>query len=181
MKGKIVLVSIVMLLALLLMSNVIAQGPPSPPCVFYGYVTIGGKPAPNGSNVTAGISGTNLNWTTQTVDGTYGWLYKGSSVFEIPSQNPNATQKDGGVDGDTIQFYVQGTKISQTATFMSGNAQELNLSTSQTPNNGGTKTTDLNPFYAAVTVIAVCICAVAVFWVQRKRHRTRHHKSTSSK
>jgi hypothetical protein len=181
MKAKTVLVCMVILLTLLSTSKVIAQGPPSPPCVFYGYVNVGGKPARDGSNVTAVISGTKLNWTTQTVNGTYGWPAKGSSIFEIPSQDSNATQKDGGSDGDTIQFHVQGTTISQTATFESGSAQRLDLSTSKTSGEPGPKTADLYPFYAALIIIAIGICAVTAFWVQRKRHRTKHWKRTLPK
>jgi hypothetical protein len=181
MKGRTVLLCMVILLTLLSTSKVIAQGPPSPPCVFYGYVNVGGGPVRDGLNVTAMISGTKLNWTTQTANGTYGWPEKGSSVFEIPSQDPNATEKDGGADGDVIQFYVQGVKVSQTATFESGSPQRLDLSTSETSGGPGPETSDLYPFYATLIIIAIGICAVAVFWVQRKKHRTRHWKHAPSK
>ena len=123
----------VMLLILLSMSNVIAQGPPLPSCRFWGYVNVGGKPARDGLNVTAVISGTTLKWTTETGGGTYGWPVKGSSSFEVPSQDPNATEKDGGVTGDGIQFYVQGVKINQAATFESGGAKRFDLSIQKIP------------------------------------------------
>ena len=173
MKGKTILVFMVMLLILLSMSNVIAQGPPSPPCVFYGYVNVGGKPARDGLNVTAVISGTTLKWTTETGGGTYGWQVKGSSSFEIPSQDPNATEKDGGVTGDGIQFYVQGVKINQAATFESGHAKKFDLSISKIPGEPEPEPADSYPWYAVAIVIAIGTCAVAVFWIHRKGHRTK--------
>jgi hypothetical protein len=132
MKVETILVCVVMLLILLSMSKAAAQ-PPSPPCVFYGYVSVGGKPARDGLNVTVVISGTTLNWTTQTGDGTYGWPVKGSGSFEIPTQDPNATGRDGGVAGDVIQFYLQGIKTSQTAIFESAGIYEVDLSVSYMP------------------------------------------------
>jgi hypothetical protein len=170
MKGKTILVCIVTLLILLSMPKVIAQ-PPMPSCVFYGYVYVGGKPARDGLNVTAVISGTTLNWTTETTSGTYGWPVKGSSSFEIPSQDPNATEKDGGVTGDGIQFYVQGVKINQVATFESGGAKRFDLSISKIP--GEPEPADSYPLYAVAIVIAIGTCGVAVFWIHRKAYRTK--------
>jgi hypothetical protein len=133
MKEKTILVCIVTLLILLSTSNVIAQGPPSPPCVFYGYVNVGGKPAQDGLNVTAVIRGTTLKWTTETRSGTYGWPAKGSSSFEIPSDDPETPEKDGGVTGNRIEFYVNGTNTNQTATFESGIAKKSDLSIPEIP------------------------------------------------
>jgi hypothetical protein len=107
--------------------------PPPPPCVFYGYVYAGGKPARDGLNVTAVIGGTTLSWTTETRNGTYGWPVKGSSSFMIPSDDPETPEKDGGVTGDSIEFYVQGIKINQTATFECGDAKKFDLSIPETP------------------------------------------------
>lgn len=106
--------------------SVIAQLP-QPPCVFYGYVTAGGKPAKDGLNVTAAIAGTTLKWTTQTKGGTYGWQTQGSSFFLIPSDDPDTPEKDGGVTGDIVEFYVNGTKIDRTATFVSSGAIRVDL------------------------------------------------------
>lgn len=102
--------------------------PPSPPCVFYGYVTIGEDLATDGLNVTAAIVGTGLKWTTQTGSGTYGWPVKGSSLLSIPSNDPDTSQKDGGVTGDTVEFYVNGTKTDRTAIFESSSAKRFDLS-----------------------------------------------------
>jgi hypothetical protein len=132
MKAETILVCIVTLLILLSMPKVIAQ-PPMPPCVFYGYVYVGGKPARDGLNVTAVISGTTLKWTTKTRSGTYGWPVKGSSSFEIPSDDPETPGKDGGVTGNGIKFYVQGVKINQVATFESGSPKRFDLSIQKIP------------------------------------------------
>jgi hypothetical protein len=106
--------------------SVLAQ--PPPPCVFYGNVTVGRSPAQDGLNVTAVTVGTTLKWTTLTKNGTYGWPVKGSSLFLIPSDNPDTTEKDGGITGDTIEFYVNGTKADRTATFESSGAKQVDLS-----------------------------------------------------
>lgn len=170
MKGKTILVCIVTLLILLSTSNVIAQGPPSPPCVFYGYVNVGGKPAQDGLNVTAVISGTTLKWTTETRSGTYGWPAKGSSSFEIPSNDPETPEKDGGVNGDRIEFYVNGTNTNQTATFESGSAKKSDLSIlGSTPEQP--ESPNPYPLYAILIVIVIGIGSVAAFWIYRRGYR----------
>lgn len=174
MKGKIILVCTVTLLIFLSMPNVIAQGIPSPPCVFYGYVNVGGKPAPDGLNVTAVISGTTLKWTTMTAGGTYGWPLKGSSKFEIPSQNTSATEKDGGGTGDTIIFYVQGNRATQTGTFESSGAKQVDLSISNIP--GEPEPANPYPLYAVMIVIALAIGVTAALLIHRKAHRRHRTK-----
>lgn len=95
---------------------------PMPGCAFWGYVTIGGKPAPDRLNVTATIAGSDLSYTTRTKNGTYGWGTMGSTPLNIPS--------DGAVTGDTVEFYVNGTMADQTGVFVSGGAQHVDLSLS---------------------------------------------------
>lgn len=109
-----------------LMPDTLAQ--PTPGCAFYGYVTVRGEPAPDGLNVTAAIRGSGLSWTTQTVNGTYGWGTKGSSQLLIPSDNSDSPEKDGGVAGDAIQFYVNGTSVAQAATFEPASVARVDLS-----------------------------------------------------
>lgn len=88
---------------------------PEPPCWFRGTVTIDGLPAQDNQNVTAKIRGTNLEWTTKTTNGTYG----GSNSFYIPYDNSTNPSKDGGENGDTIEFYMNGVKTNQTAIYQS--------------------------------------------------------------
>jgi len=173
MKRKIVLLCIVILLTFLSTHKAMTQFP-QPPCVFYGYVQVGGEPAQDGLNVTAIISGTTLKWTTETKNGTYGWPDKGSSNFTIPSDDPETPEKDGGVTGNSIEFYVQGIKTNQTATFESGGAKRFDLSISETVDNqNGQSESTPNPylFYAILIVIVIGTGSVAAFFIYRKGYR----------
>lgn len=126
MSGKTVIVCIIVLLIAVIAPVVLALIP-LPSCAFWGYVYIDGNPAQDGLNVTAFISGTTLNWTTQTNNGTYGWPLLESSPFDIPSNDPDISAENGGVDGDRIQFYVQGTRADQIGIFVSSGAKRLDL------------------------------------------------------
>jgi hypothetical protein len=114
-------------LAFFLLTPEAAGQPPQPPCWFYGTVSIDGQPAQAGQNVTASIRGTDLNWTTLTVNGTYGWPQKGSVSFYLPYDNSTTLIKDGGEDGDTIEFYINGTKTAQNATYQSMETIRVNI------------------------------------------------------
>jgi hypothetical protein len=171
MKGKTILACIVTLLILLSMPKVMAQ-PPMPPCMFYGYVYVGEKLAQDGLNVTAVISGTKLKWTTETRSGTYGWPAKGSSSFEIPSNDPETPEKDGGVTGDRIEFYVNGTNTNQTATFVSGGGREMETDLSisgSTPEQP--ESPNPYPLYAILIVIVIGIGSLVAFWIYRKGYK----------
>ena len=163
--------TIIIIICFMLMQKATAQVP-SPPCVFYGYVNSGGKPAQDGLNITAVISGTTLNWTTQTNNGTYGWPLKGSSSLTIPSDDPGTPEKDGGVTGNRVEFYFEGIKMNQTATFESSGVKKTDLSISETIGS----TPDPYPPYTLPTVIAIGLglSSGAVFWIHRKRNRTRN-------
>jgi hypothetical protein len=137
MKRKTILICIVMLLIFLSMPRVMA--PPSPPCAFYGYVNVGGNPAPDGLKVTAVVRGATLNWTTETRSGTYGWGAEGSSDFRIDSDDSDTPQKDGGATGDWVEFYVQGVKNVETAFFESMGAKRFDLSIPEIPEQPETK------------------------------------------
>jgi hypothetical protein len=107
-------------LIFLLTAAVMAQSPPQPGCAFYGDVTVNGAPAPDGSMVTAVIGGASANWTAVTSSGTF--------LLIVPSYNADAPGKDGGVDGDTVEFYVNNTNTGQTAYFETMGAIEVDLS-----------------------------------------------------
>jgi hypothetical protein len=130
MKNALALAFISMLFTSVLVPQVLAAAPPQPSCLFYGYVYVDGALAQDGLTITAVISGATLNWTTQTKSGTYGWPSKGSSLpqgFLIPSMNTDSPYKDGGVDGDAVQFFVQGIKADEVGTFESSAANRLDL------------------------------------------------------
>lgn len=178
MRDEAILLCIVTLIvSSTLMHNVMAI--PLPPCAFYGYVYVGGEPAQDDLNITAVIQGTTLKWTTETKSGTYGWPIKGSSEFWIPSNDPETSEKDGGVTGNRIEFYIQGIKTSQTATFDSMSAVNLDLSISEIPDNQNEQSeSSLDPYllYATLIVIVIGVSSAAAFWIHRKGYRIKVSK-----
>ena len=99
--------------------------PPGLPHQFYGKVTIGGNPAPSGTSIVAQIGGITYASTTVDSQGEYGY----TPLFVIPTDNPDTPDKDGGVNGNTVQFFVGGT-AAQTYAFASGSITKLALSVS---------------------------------------------------
>ncbi len=98
-----------------------ASRPPLPH-MFYGSLTIDGEPAPvgtkvesRGANVITGISG-NPMWTTDV--GNYGT----ATESKLYVQGPHI------LNGDVIEFYVNGVKADQTYPFTAGAITELDLS-----------------------------------------------------
>jgi hypothetical protein len=134
------------------LTNVMAQ-PPMPPPVYYGFVYVGGNRAPDGVNVTAVISGTSIAWTTFTINGGTIGNYK----IAIPASD-NASQKNGAVAGDTIEFYVNGTKTNQTViwSYVSGRI-ELDLSIPAIPGSGSN---------VSLSVFSECPSALAGYKVK---------------
>jgi len=91
---------------------------------FFGTVSIDSIPAPEGTEVVARIAGVAENFTTAVAaNHTYGW----SPAFYVKADDPDTTEKEGGNDGDTIEFYVAGTWATN-FTFKSGEYNVLNLS-----------------------------------------------------
>lgn len=168
MKLKKTLPIIISLIAFCVLTHVVVA-PPLPPCAFYGYVNVGTKRAPDGLIVMARIRDTELNWTTETCNGTYGWPNKGSSKpngFSIPSDDTTTTEREGAVSGNIIEFYVNGTKTSQTAVFIAGDVKRLNLAiggspsalyklTIETKNSGTTSPSPGSEMYDEGTVVSV--------------------------
>jgi len=94
--------------------------PPQLPHIFYGNVTINGQPAPDGTLVEARINNTTVA-TANTSNGEY--------LLKVPVDNPDTGEKDGGVDGDIVEFYVNGS-YAKSYTFSIGSVTELDLSVS---------------------------------------------------
>jgi|GEM_PF-5338500 len=121
-------------LAVALCSVPVAAQPPVAPTgeaisSFYGTVTIGGCPAPDGLTVSAKVEGVEYD-TAITVDGSYGrgpWDPRGEHMLKVPGDDPVTSQKDGGRDGDTVEFFVEGVKANETAIFKSMDYLTLNL------------------------------------------------------
>src|SRR3972149_4163295 len=94
---------------------------PRPPHVFRGTVTVGGSPAQDGLTVTATIAGATFPYTLS--ETTSGGRYGGTAnnpTFKVPADDSDTPAKEGGVDGNTVVFYVQGVQAG-TAIFVSNN------------------------------------------------------------
>jgi hypothetical protein len=156
---------------------------PQPGCVFYGYVTVGGNQAPDGLNITAAIVNGGPSWHTLTKNGTYGWQTKGSYEFVIPSDNPDTSEKDGAVTGDTIEFYVNQTKAYETATFVSAGARQVDLSIAGKTPEPPTQPFFVTPVEVAIisAVIGISLTAIYMGIVRpRKSSKTRRRKKPLS-
>jgi len=110
------------IILLLVIHSVLAA--PQPPHQFYGNVTIDGSPAPEGTEITVKIDGVGYGSTT-TSDGKYGY----DPLFFVPADDPSTDEKEGGQNGDVIQFYVNDV-LSGTYNFSSGDVTNLDLSAS---------------------------------------------------
>jgi len=149
-----------------------------PPCWFYGAVSVEGLSAQDDLNITAVIKGTNLTWTTKTKNGTYGWTKMGSSSFYIPSDNPMTGDKDGGVDGDIIEFWVNGVRTNQTGMFEYMSLKRVDLTVgSSSGDNGGNGPSNPHLLYAALAII-IGIGLVAVLWLAKRYPRAHEHMKT---
>jgi len=96
---------------------------PQQPHKFWGTVSIDSVPAPEGTEVVARIANVTQNFTTVVAaNHTYGW----SPVFHVLGDDPDTPEKEGGNDGDTIDFYVAGIWATN-FTWKVGGHNELNL------------------------------------------------------
>ena len=114
-----------LLLALILVVAFITpvSAQPQMPHQFFGTVYIDSVPAPEGTEVVARIAGVAENFTTAVAaNHTYGW----SPVFHVLGDDPDTPEKEGGNDGDTIDFYVAGIWATN-FTWKVGGHNELNL------------------------------------------------------
>jgi len=76
------------------------------PCQFFGEVTVDGANVPDGTQIKATIDGAVIEWTTTT------FTSVGKSVYtdlQIPVDT--GPPKNGGVEGDTVHFFVGPTEI----------------------------------------------------------------------
>ncbi len=105
-----------MLIVIILFSAVIAFALPGMPHKFFGDVMIDGLPAPDGLWVEAVIDGVFYEWGL-TSGGQYGWDI--ADLFNVPADDPDTSEKEGGVSGDWVEFYVDGF-YADTAYFENG-------------------------------------------------------------
>lgn len=94
---------------------------PPRPATFYGKINSG--TAPEGLLVEGKIDGI-------TYASTYSVRLSDTLVYyniEIPGDDPDTSEKDGGSSGDLIEFYVEGNKADQTEAWGEGKAMLLDL------------------------------------------------------
>lgn len=97
-------------------------GAPPLPATFYGIVTVGGNSAPAGATVTAWING-------QQVATTLTFLDNGLATYQInvPGDDPDTPQVEGGQAGDPIRFQIDGQDASLATLWQVGILAQLNL------------------------------------------------------
>jgi len=123
MKIEIKQLTAIILITLMILPIGFVGAVPEIPHQFYGDVTIDGVAAPDGNLVEAKIAGITYE-SESTVDGKYGYTL--SDLFYVLGDDSETTLKEGGVNGDTVEFYVNGI-LATTYVFESGGSTELNL------------------------------------------------------
>lgn len=96
---------------------------PSMPSSFYGTVKVDGASVPIGTVVSAKIIG--VQYASAAVFSYQEDIYYS---LDIPADDPDTPGTiEGGVEGNTIVFYIGTTKAAQTGTWHSGSLVSLNL------------------------------------------------------
>jgi len=123
LKTILALVPIVCLVASLAAAPVFAE--PPPPSSFHGTIKSDGQNVEEGTFVIALIDGEAYASTFIEID-------QGNSVYflEVPSDDPDTPELEGGREGDTVQFEFVGVMADQTGTWRSDTDVELNLTVS---------------------------------------------------
>ncbi len=136
---------------------VAADQPPRLPSAFYGTVTQNGQNVPNGTLVSAWINGVQYAETTTFLT-TIGSQQVSVYTITVPGDDPSTPGVvEGGNEGDTVYFQVNGHLTDQTGTWHEGTDVELNLTltinyppsvVSVSPNQSNTMPLFFNPFVA---------------------------------
>ena len=103
---------------------------PQMPHQFYGTVSLDGALAPEGTIVSAQIDGVEYESGTVDAEGRYGE----APLFKVPADDPGTPAKEGGVPGETVEFYVTNVplgldevKADEEALFVIWGTTNLNL------------------------------------------------------
>jgi hypothetical protein len=131
MKIRQILISLILAIALVLSNLAPAFAVPPQPSGFYGTVKINGANVPVGTQVSARINGVQYALSPYN-------LNEGYTVYnlDIPGDDPGTPGIiEGGVAGDTVEFYIGGKKANQTGTWQSGTSVNLNLTVTITYTN----------------------------------------------
>ena len=117
---------VILLIALAIIG--VGSTPPILPSSFYGTVMVNGAYVADGTAISAWIGGTQYA-ATATI------TFEGKSVYNIsvPADNPSTGEKDGGEEGDVVDFKIGSDAADQSGTWHSGENVELNLTATTTP------------------------------------------------
>lgn len=124
MKGKKIMLSVVILSLLLFLTDVSAV--PSIPSFFYGDLTINGEQAPVGTEIVAKIDDEVRGSIITSESGKYGEA-SGSSKLLVEGERSD--------DGKTVVFFINGVEGEQTGVWESGEIFNLDLSVEIADNN----------------------------------------------
>ena len=120
------LISIVVILLALTILGV-GNAPPILPSSFYGTVMVNGAYVSDGTIISAWIDGNKYAEV-----GTFTFESKSVYTIEVPVDNPDTVEKDGGEEGDTVVYKIGSDTADQTGTWHSGTNVEVNLTASTT-------------------------------------------------
>ena len=95
---------------------------PALPASFYGTVTLDGADVPVGTSVSARIKGVQYAETMVI-------LFEDRPFYtiDVPADDPDTTEVEGGRLGDTVVFYVDGWPAKPTAVWQAGTNTALDL------------------------------------------------------
>ncbi len=113
--------------AILAVGGLLVHAAPPLPATFYGTVKVNGANVPAGTSVDAYIGGISYASKPVQISGA-DTVY----VLDVPGDIPEIAGKEGGVEGDAIQFRVGGLVCAQTSVWHQGTQTNLNLTATGT-------------------------------------------------
>jgi len=135
-KAWVLRIGLLLLLVLAVASAATVRAVPPIPSTFYGTVKVGGANVPDGTAVTAWISGNQYGPVA------YTFTYAGESWYniDVPGDDPETPGKEGGVEAETVAFRIGSSDAAQTGVWHSGVSALLNLTASGGPTSTPTPT-----------------------------------------
>jgi hypothetical protein len=116
------------ILLILITGSAGLAGSPPLPASFYGTVKLDGVNVPAGTLVSAWINGAKYAEAATTLaDGTSVYL------FDVPGDDPDTSEIEGGRDGEIVVFEVAGYDVDQTTRWFNGTHSRLDLTATTGP------------------------------------------------
>jgi len=125
--SKITLLWTLSVCAVLVLGGLLVHAAPPIPATFYGTVRVNGANAPAGTSVDAYIGG--VSYASKVVQ-----ISGADTVYaiDVPGDIPEIAGKQGGVEGDSIEFRVGGLVCAQSGVWHRGTQTNLNLTAAGT-------------------------------------------------